>query len=156
MRMRHAILAAVLTCVVALSGKAREAEADTLPGMAGHGWPNHFDTCFGSSWAMMQNNCGVTRLLIIPVQARYWGYGSVLARAAGNGAGGMTNCQGISTWASASGQIADSFTQIVSTSTSQTTQVLSLGGLSVFPGGVAHFECFVAPTGGRVFAVDFE
>jgi hypothetical protein len=148
------MLAVALTCGLALS--AGSSKADTVPAMAGHGWPNHFDGCFGSSWQMMQNNCGVTRLLIIPAQGRYWGYNSVLARAAGNGAGGMTNCQGITTFAGSTGQFADSFTQIVSTNTTATTQVLNLGSLPMFPAGVMHYECFVAPNGGRVFSVDFE
>jgi hypothetical protein len=152
--MRIATMALALAGALALGGG--DTKADTLPGMAGHGWPNHFDTCFGSSWQSMQNNCGVTRLLIIPAQGVRPGYSSVLVRASGNGASGMTNCQGISTFAGGGGVFADDFTQIVSTNTASTFQVLNLGNLLMFPASVIHFECFVAPSGGRVATIDFE
>src|ERR1041385_237893 len=86
-----------LTCATALAGLPADGQAQTVPAMAGHGWPNHFDGCFGSSWARMVNNCsdtvGAQRLLIVPAQAYGYGwYNNTYARAAGNGSDGMTNC----------------------------------------------------------------
>ena len=154
------ILTLVMACVCAVAVGSAPSEADTVPAMQGHGWPNHFDGCFGSSWALMRNNCsgsvGSQRLLIIPTQARYWGYNSVIARAAGNGSNGMTNCQGISTYVFSNDQGAVSFTQIVSTSVASSPQVLNLGPITVYPAGAMHFECFVAQGGGTVYNVDFE
>src|SRR5262245_24195283 len=93
----HVILAAALA--LALGGISNEARSWTAPAMAGHGWPNHFDTCFSSSWQLMQNNCpgvpGTQRLLIIPAQAEYPGYNYVWATAAGNGFNTGTMCSGM-------------------------------------------------------------
>src|ERR1041385_5352745 len=68
-----------MVCAAALAGIASDGEAQTVAGMAGHGWPNHFDGCFGSSWSRMVNNCGGSvgsqRLLIVPTQAYWYGWG---------------------------------------------------------------------------------
>ena len=156
--MRFTKLVLAVTCALAFGSAS--SEADTVSAMSGHGWPNHFDSCFGSSWALMQNNCsgsvGSQRLLIIPAQAAYWGYNSVIAKAAGNGSNGMTNCQGISAWTGSDGQSGISFTSIVSTNMATAPQWLNLGAITVWPGGTMHFECFVAQGGGRVFSVDFQ
>lgn len=79
---------AALLCV-----HSPDASALTASGMSGHGWPHHFDTCFGSSWTMMVNNCsgslGSTRLLIIPIQVPApggWYFNG--ARVGGNGVNG--------------------------------------------------------------------
>jgi len=156
--MRIWTLVVAMACAVALGGSV--SEADTVAAMQGHGWPNHFDSCFGSSWALMRNNCGgpagSQRLLIIPTQARYWGYNSIYARASGNGVDTGTNCQGISTYTYSTGQGAVSFTQIVSTSTSASPEVLNLGPITVYPAGTMHFECKVAQGGGQVFNIDFQ
>src|SRR5678816_1535456 len=143
--MRLATLILVLAGALAFGGG--DGQADTISAIQGHGWPNHFDGCFGSSWQIMVNNCSTTRLLVIPAQGQRPGYNSVLVSASGNGSSGstaMTNCQGISSFVSSSGMFADDFTPIVSTSASSTFQGLNLGNLLLFPGSVMHFECFLA------------
>ena len=155
--MRLATLALVVAGALALGGG--NGKADTVSAIQGHGWPNHFDGCFGSSWQIMQNNCSMTRLLIIPAQGRYWGYSQIWVAASGNGGSGstaMTNCQGISSSVSSSGMFADDFTPIVSTGTASSFTGLNLGNLFLWPGSVMHFECFVAGFGGRVASFDFE
>lgn len=156
--MRIWTLAVAFACAVAAGTSLSEAE--TVPAMQGHGWPNHFDSCFGSSWSLMRNNCagsvGSQRLLIIPAQVHEWGYDTVLTRASGNGSNGMTNCQGISTYVFSTGQGAVSFTRIASTNMSASPQVLTLGHIDVYPAGAMHFECFVAQGGGTVFNATFQ
>src|SRR5690349_2035854 len=44
--MRIATLALVLAGALALGGG--DGKADTISAMQGHGWPNHFNGCFGS------------------------------------------------------------------------------------------------------------
>jgi hypothetical protein len=125
--------------------------------MAGHGWPNHFDTCFGSSFATMTNNCtgtvGSSHLLIIPLIVDPPVTLSLWAHAAGNGSNGMTDCQGIGVNPADGGV---SFSQILSTNTSRTAQTLFLGSVSVPGGGTLHYECHLAQGGGQVINVGHE
>lgn len=155
--MRILTLAMAFSCSVVFGTLV--SQADTVPAMQGHGWPNRFDSCFGSSWALMRNNCsgtvGSQRLLIIPTQSDWQTYDFVWAAASGNGSNGMTNCQGIVTNMTTSGQTAIAFTQRVSTSTSSSLQWLNLGKLNAFPYTPLHFECFVAQGGGTVYSVSF-
>ncbi len=127
------------------------------PAMSGHGWPNQFDTCFGSSFATMINNCsgtvGSSHLLIIPTIVDPSGTYSLWAHATGNGSNGMTDCQGIGVDPNDSGV---SFSQILSTNTSRTSQTLWLGSVTVPGGGTLHFECHLAQGGGSVINVGHE
>src|SRR5262245_11254256 len=123
--MRFATLALVLASALALGGG--DGKADTVAAMQGHGWPNHFNGCFGSSWMVMANNCSTTQLLIVPTQARYWGYNYIYVGAMGNGGSGstaMTNCQGISSYFGSEMWGID-FTPIVSSSTATSITSLS-------------------------------
>jgi len=136
---------------VALGGISTPAHSDTQPAMAGHGFPNHFDTCFGSGFAMMTNNCagsvGSTRLLIIPfLPTSKFSY-TVSAYASGNGSDGQTTCQAITVAPSNSSV---DFSTIVSSSTSTAMQFLNLGTVAASIPGTLHFECRVAEGGGRV------
>lgn len=141
-------------CVAAIGGGSKQAHSDVQPAMAGHGWPNHFDTCFSSSWAMMVNNCaatpGDTRLLVIPYQTTSSATYAASAMAGGNGSDGKTTCQAI---AITSAGTSYGFSSRVQTSTSTAIQPLSLGSISVNSGGTIHFECDVAEGGGRVVNV---
>jgi hypothetical protein len=154
--MRKINLFLAVVSAVALGNMGTNAHAMTQSGMAGHGWPNHFDTCFGSSFATMVNNCGGTagssHLLIIPIQvpAPGW-YFYAGARAGGNGSNGLTDCQAIAISSSGGGY---SFSQIVSSNTSTASQYLNLGAIYVPSGGTAHYECHVAQGGGRVINVE--
>jgi hypothetical protein len=142
---------------IAIGGASQEARSDTQSAMAGHGWPNHFDTCFGSSWAMMVNYCsgitGSTRLLVIPVQVpaststTYYAY----ARAGGNGTDGYTDCQAFAITGAGAGY---DFSQKVPTGTSSAAQTLYLGPITTSTSGTLHFECHVAESGGRVVNVE--
>jgi hypothetical protein len=143
-------------CAAALGGIPADGHAQTVAAMAGHGWPNHFDGCFGSSFATMFNNCGDTvgaqRLLIVPTQAYTYGwYNNVYARAGGNGSNGQTNCQAMGIFPDGSGA---SFSTIVSTSFSSAIQLLPLGSVWVPTSGTLHFECRLAQGGGRVVNVE--
>jgi len=139
---------------VAISGAPMRADAEVQPGMAGHGWPNHFDTCFTSSFALMRNSCagtvGSTHLLIVPIATNAGTYHPV-ARATGNGSNGGTDCQGIATNSSGGGV---SFTQVVATTSSSAVQQLSLGTVVVPSGGVLHFECHLAQGGGQLINIE--
>lgn len=162
--MRVSTLAITFWCSIAFGIWARRADAlfeipipTTIPAMQGHGWPNHFDSCFGSSWALMRNNCGGSvgsqRLLIIPTQSYGAKYDSIWVRASGNGSNGMTNCQGISATVRGDGQRAMGFTQIVSTNVSSSLQWLDLGSFQTYFEDTLHFECFVAQGGGTVYTI---
>ena len=164
--MRVSVLAIVFSCSVVFGILAKRAHADfwglpseikTIAAMQGHGWPNHFDSCFGSSWGLMKNNCGgpvgSQRLLIIPMEANGAKYTSIWVRASGNGSNGMTNCQGISPFVYPDGQRAIGFTQIVSTNVSSSVQYLNLGSIDTLFHATFHFECFVAQGGGTVFNI---
>lgn len=150
MKIKKLLLAAI--GAVALGGVSTPARSDTQPAMAGHSWPNHFDTCFSSGFAMMTNTCagtvGSTRLLIIPFKTAFklTPY-AVTAYAGGNGSDGGTSCQAISVATNNSGI---DFSEIVSTSTLSTVQLLDLGSIVVPIVGTLHFECRVAEGGGRV------
>jgi hypothetical protein len=161
MRFSTIAAAAAMACMCAVG--AADAAYVSIPAMAGHGWPTHNDTCFSSSWNLMQNNCagtvGSQRLLIIPVQhasdnpqtqTTY----NAHAIAQGNGSNTGTNCQGISSWMSDT-YWSVNMTQIVSTSTSSARQMLMLGNLNIYGGSLFHFECFVAQGGGVVHAVRY-
>ena len=149
-----------LACSMALAGAARDARSEIQPAMAGHGWPNHADGCFGSSWAMMVNGCGpehgTHRLLVIPVQTHAVGwYYTVIARAAGNGFSAGTQCQAIQVQgANNPTQILYNFTALVSTNTSSNLHTLQLGSMWVQYTSTVHFECSVAHSGGRVQNVE--
>lgn len=157
MKNTHLLMAVV--AAVTLGAMSTTAPAETQSGMAGHGWPNHFDTCFGSSWAMMVNNCGgtveSTRGLVIPIQAPGPGpYHYVYARAGGNGSNGRTSCQALAlAWHG--GSYSGSFSAMVSTSFSAATQHLNLGTVYAFYDSTVHFECNLAQGGGRVVNVEF-
>jgi hypothetical protein len=146
-----------VTAAAAIGGVSTTTQASVQSAMAGHGWPNHFDTCFGSSFALMANNCsgtvGSTHLLIVPVQVGAAGTYRVFARATGNGSNGATDCQAITVAGNANGF---SFSQIVATNTSTTAQLLTLGSVSVPSGGTMHFECHLAQGGGRLINVEFD
>jgi len=126
----------------------------TQPAMSGHGWPDHFDKCFGSGFATMTNNCsdtvGNSRLLIVPTIVDPSGTYLTWVHAAGNGSNGMTNCQAIGVTAN---NIGVSFSQILSTNTSKASQTLVLGWVTVPGGGTLHYECHVAQGGGSVINV---
>jgi hypothetical protein len=147
------VLAATLA-TVAICGTPMIATAEVQPAMAGHGWPNHFDTCFTSSFALMRNSCagtvGSSHLLIVPTATDSGTY-SPVARATGNGSNGATDCQGIAVTSSGNGF---SFTQIVSTSASSAVQQLSLGTVVVPNGGSLHFECHLAQGGGELINIE--
>jgi hypothetical protein len=141
---------------MALGGAA---QADSVSGMAGHGWPNHFDSCFGSSFTTMINNCGgsvgSSRLLIIPTQIYPSLFGrldNVIARAGGNGSNGVTTCTAIAINSAGGGF---SFSANVATFTGTSSQQLNLGPVFLAAGGTLHYECTVAQGGGRVFNVEF-
>jgi hypothetical protein len=155
MNLKNALLAVCATGTI--SGVATTAYSANQAGMSGHGWPNHFDGCFGSSFATMFNNCadtvGAQRLLIIPAQIFKKDFSftyAVSANAGGNGSNGMTNCQAISIATNGNGA---SFSQIVSTNTSAASQFLNLGSVNVQPSFTLHFECRIAQGGGRVTSV---
>jgi hypothetical protein len=139
---------------IAIGGTPISAYAEVQPAMAGHGWPNHFDTCFTSSFALMRNACsgtvGSTRLLIVPTATDAGTYHPV-ARATGNGSNGATDCQGIAVNSAGNGV---SFTQIVATSASSAVQQLSLGTVVVPSGGSLHFECHLAQGGGQLINIE--
>ena len=155
--MKNLHLGSVALCISLIGGLSPEAHSDVQPAMAGHSWPNHFDTCFSSSWATMVNNCagtlGSTRLLIIPVQTPAGAMYNTFARAGGNGMSGKTTCQAISI---TSAGTAYSFSNRLQTTTSTAMQALPLGSISVPSDGVLQFECDVAEGGGRVFNVRFD
>lgn len=156
--MRTMKLLMTVVCASAIGSASIEAHSATQSAMAGHGWPNHFDTCFGSAFARMINNCtgtiGSTRLLIVPVQVNATASTSfrTYARASGNGTDGFTTCQAFSIADNGSGY---AFSQRVSTSNSSAMQLLNLGVVSFMAGGTLHFECNVAEGGGRVNNVEF-
>jgi hypothetical protein len=141
----------------ALVGAPSVVYASEQSAMAGHGWPNHFDSCFTSSFALMANSCsgtvGSTHLLIVPAQVGPSGTYRVFARATGNGSNGATDCQALAIASNGGGF---SFSQIVSTNASKAVQLLTLGSVSVPGGGTLHFECHVAQGGGQVINVEFD
>jgi hypothetical protein len=149
-----------LACSIALAGVGRDARSEIQPAMAGHGWPNHADGCFGSSWALMRNNCGpeqgLQRGLVIPMQIHAVGwYYTVIARAAGNGFNAGTQCQAIQVQgANNPTQILYNFTSLVSTNTTSNLHNLALGSMWVQYTSTVHFECNVAHSGGRVQNVE--
>jgi hypothetical protein len=147
--MMFPVLAAVAIGGMPATSFAGAAQA----GMSGHGWPNHFDTCFTSSWAAMTNRCsgtvGSSHLLIIPTIVDPPNTFTVWANATGNGSNGMTDCQAIGATITNGG----TFSQIVSSNTSTTPQQLSLGTVVVFGHGTMHYECHVAQGGGTVINV---
>jgi hypothetical protein len=154
MKIKNLLLAMI--GAAALGGISTSAHSDTQSAMAGHSWPNHFDTCFASAFATMTNTCagaaGGTRLLIIPMQAftKVLPY-NVSAYAGGNGAAGgndgFTTCEAITVGTNNSSV---DFSANVSSSTSNTLQLLGLGTVVSGIPGTLHFECRVAEGGGRV------
>jgi hypothetical protein len=138
--------------VALASGSLPAYAASATAAISGHGWPTHNDTCFGSSYAMMTNNCaaaaGVTRLLIIPAQ-HDGGLVRVTAYASGNGSNTATNCQALFV-NEINTPLAGS---VVSSTTSSTIQALDLGTFNTTITRALHVECNVAQGGGRVVSV---
>lgn len=137
MKMSGMLMAAILG--VGAAGVA--AQADTQSAMAGHGWPNHFDTCFGSSFAMIVNNCTSQKLFIVPIQATPNSLYFAHARASGAVAYNKTSCQAMTIGPNNTGWV---FTSVKHTNVGLTPETLALGALQVPAQGTAHFECWLA------------
>lgn len=154
--MKNLHLGSMFLCVSLIGGVLPEAHSEVVPALAGRSWPNHYDTCFSSSWSTMVNNCadtvGGTRRLVIPIQIGGGSTYSITAYAGGNGTDGMTTCQAMSF--TNAGTFYD-FTYRVQTSASTTIHELPLGAIDVPSRGTLHFECDVAEGGGRVLSVRF-
>jgi hypothetical protein len=150
-RLKNALVMAA--CLIAAGLSSGPANALQMPAMVGHGWPTHNDTCFGSGFAMMTNNCaaaaGTQRLLIIPMQVPQGSFNAFVF-ASGNGTNTVTKCQGLSINEQ---NVGVQFTAVQSTTTSSNIVPLGLGTVGV--GGLAtfHVECSVAQGGGRVVNV---
>ena len=152
----------LMVAMLGTGALATGAQAHTQSAMAGHGWPNHFDTCFGTSFAMVVNNCstGGPRLFIVPIQVPGSANYQASVRASGAPAYNKTSCQAMAIGPSNEGW---SFSALRTTNVGLTPQTLSLGPIGVPPQGTAHFECRLGEwisdlngggSGGRLISVE--
>jgi len=129
----------VAAAIIGMGSLGGGAAAQTQSAMAGHGWPNAFDTCFGSSFAMVMNNCADSdHLLIVPIQVPASANYQASARASGSVAYTKTSCQAIAIGPNNNGF---SFSLLGTTNVGLTPQTLTLGVIGVPVHGTAHFEC---------------
>jgi hypothetical protein len=144
----------VTFALMVLCGYISPVRSATLPAMAGHSWPDGFDTCFRSANAEMKNICpGPARKLIIPAEETKGGvFQGLVVNAAGDpGCGGVATCTALVVDTS---NTIVSMSQIVQTTTSSNVQQLFLLNVLVPVAATIQFECDVG-CNARVVNADF-
>ena len=124
-------------------------QSTTLPGTAGHAWVSSDESCFGSSWSSMVNNCsGSARKRIIPIQST--ANGSVTFKASGPFSGSVclndAVCRAV---------VTDNNNGFINqTSAVAACGLTTLGTLTVASTSVVHYDCDFA-SGASLYSLAF-